>query len=140
MQKITTNPAKTAILKLCSSFQVVLSPFKANKNDWYAFFIIRKLYHFSLIPAQKMLQFACFTGPIVYRLGHSLLKARSGVRLSIGSQIRTSEEVSAKSARARGSEKGERMESVFCFRANSVGGQNGTETDLSHNFGFVPTL
>ena len=27
-----------------------------------------------------------YNGPIVYRLGHSLLKARSGVRLSIGSQ------------------------------------------------------
>ena len=44
-------------------------------------------------------------------------------KCKITSQIRTSEEVIAKSPRAKGSEKGERMESVFCFRANSVGGQ-----------------
>ena len=50
-----------------------------------------------------------------------LKKVRAKCRIT--SQIRTSQEVSAKSARAVGAEKGERMESVFCFRANSVGGQ-----------------
>ena len=47
-------------------------------------FQFTELYHFlSFWP--KMLLFSLVGGPIVYRLGHGLFKAGSGVRLSVGS-------------------------------------------------------
>ena len=41
-------------------------------------------------------------------------------------------------ARAEGAMNGERMESAFCFRAKSEGGQNEIEIVLSFSAGFVP--
>ena len=47
-------------------------------------FQFTELYHFFVFLAKNVIIFAR-GGPIVYRLGHGLFKAGSGVRLSVGS-------------------------------------------------------
>ena len=69
---------------------------------------------------------------------HSFFSKKVRANDTITSQTETSEEVSAKSGRAEGALYGESRNSAFWARANSVGGQNETETDLSRNCEFVP--
>ena len=62
----------------------------------------------------------------------------TGVQFPAVPQKETWSGVSAKCGRAEGAQGGQSLKSALRAQANSVGGQNEMETDLSRNCEFVP--